>query len=229
MIACANINVQAVWPTTVVSLLYLSELIWCTLPVAQDEFTATRVCVCVWVWVGGWVGVCLGVCGCVWLIFSVSAFLSLSAPLLSRALSCFVYRQKSSFLFPQIRFIQLLFSKSSPHTELAIHRTCSCGPAWHRFCLAEPAWSQRCWFVFLRQHYHDVQTFCWCSWCCCWCNMVITFPEPDFIFGRYSSLQTPCIRVPWFPSRAPCYSDVYPEQGEAKRQSRWTAMINFDL
>ena len=117
------------------------------------------------------------------LIFSVSAFLSLSAPLLSRALSCFVYRQKSSFLFPQIRFIQLLFSESSPHTEWAIHRTCSCGPAWHWFCLAEPAWSQRCWFVFLRQHYLNVQTFCWCSWCCCWWNMVITFPEPDFIFG----------------------------------------------
>ena len=182
MIPCANINVQAVWPTTVVSLLYSLQLLLCTLPPAQYEFNAAYMCV------GGGGGG----------IFSVSSFLSLSAPLLSRSL---------------------------PHSSLALCPTplsralVLCIPTEVIFLIStNPAHTTSLFWVFTT---HRVSY--------CLCNTVITFPETDFIFGRYSSLHTPCICVPWVPSRAPCYSDAYPEQSGAKRQSRWTAMINVDL
>ena len=147
-----------------------------------------------------WIQRCLYVCrgGGGGGIFSVSSFLSLSAPLLSRSL---------------------------PHSSLALCPTplsralVLCIPTEVIFLIStNPAHTTSLFWVFTT---HRVSY--------CLCNTVITFPETDFIFGRYSSLHTPCICVPWVPSRAPCYSDAYPEQSGAKRQSRWTAMINVDL
>ena len=104
MIPCANINVQAVWPTTVVNLLYLLQLLLCTLPAAQYDFTAAHVCVC-----GGGGG---------GHSFSLSLPFSRSLPHSSLARCRALYTDISNLsYFPKSVSYNLFFSESSPHTE----------------------------------------------------------------------------------------------------------------